>query len=319
MSVYSVSDLDKEFKKLWPKSKDIFIKKEENDCYLIKFQTQNEYEVVLKFRPWFLEGDLLALEPWNPQIPRSSVDLTKHLMWMRLYNMQPGFANPKIVYSIAEAMGKVKELDPPDCVVPKGKVQKALVLLDVRNPLRREFWVENVVGEKVWIRLFYEKQPFNLCGFCYTIDHKELECEIIVAYLLQQQRGYLSSTSILDPPSWTNPDSRVKSANQHAIIEQGNQNENEVNQPETSQNDEGRFMLPASTCMHAKNTKLSLLQFNVEVNKDSVSLNEQHKDNIIKNIPLDSTSLIIVVGCNSQGFVQVQIKNNIEHEKQSKR
>ncbi|XP_026383479.1 uncharacterized protein LOC113278978 [Papaver somniferum] len=164
--VFSVSDLEKEFKKLWPKCRDIYIKKEDNDCLLIKFHTHDDYEVVLKFRPWFLEGDLFILEPWNPQMPKSLVDLTKQLLWLRLYNMQPGFANQKIVYGIASAMGEVKELDPKDCIIPKGKVQKALVLLDVRNPLRRGIWMKNVAGEEVWIRLFYEKHPFNLCGLC---------------------------------------------------------------------------------------------------------------------------------------------------------
>ncbi|XP_026448614.1 uncharacterized protein LOC113348917 [Papaver somniferum] len=203
--VYTVVELDKELKKLWPKSKDIFIKKEGNEFWLIKFHTHDEYEVVLKFHPWFIEGDLLVLEPWNPKIPKSKVDLTKQLFWMRLYNMQPGFVTPDIVNGIAGAMGEVKELDPPDCIIPKGKVQKALVLIDVRDPLRRGFWMKNAAGEEKWIRLFYEKQPRNLCGYCYTIDHKEAECGIIANFLLQQQRGHLSTNSILDPPAWTNP------------------------------------------------------------------------------------------------------------------
>ncbi|XP_026438984.1 uncharacterized protein LOC113337536 [Papaver somniferum] len=181
---YSVSELDKELRKLWPKSKDIFIKREENDCFLVKFHTTEEYYIVIKFKPWFLEGDLFALEPWNPKIPKSLVDLTKVLLWIRLYNLQPGFAYPNIIRSIVSPMGDVKELDLPECIVAKGKVQKALVLLDVRDPLRRGFWVKNAADEDVWIRLFYEKQPFNLCGFCYTIDHKETECEIIASYLL---------------------------------------------------------------------------------------------------------------------------------------
>ncbi|XP_026383563.1 uncharacterized protein LOC113279065 [Papaver somniferum] len=159
---FTVGELDKQLKQLWSKSKDIFIEKEENETFLIKFQTSEEYEVILKFRPWFLDSDLLVPEPWNPKIPKSQVDITKQLFWLRLYNMQPGFANKDIMEGIVSAMGEVKELDPPDCIVPKGKLQKALVLIDVRDPLRRGFWIKNAAGEEVWIRLYYEKQPFKV-------------------------------------------------------------------------------------------------------------------------------------------------------------
>lgn len=60
------------------------------------------------------------------------------------------------------------------------------MLIDVRDPLRRGFWMKNAVNEEVWLRIFfYEKQPFNLCGYCYSIDHKEDECETIANFLLQ--------------------------------------------------------------------------------------------------------------------------------------
>ncbi|XP_026451939.1 uncharacterized protein LOC113352321 [Papaver somniferum] len=166
---FTVTELDKELKKLCDKSKDIFIKKEDDDSSMIKFYTQEEYEVVLKFRPWFIEGDLMALVPWDPSFPKSLMDLTKKLLWLRLYNMHPEFAYPPIVSGIASAMGEVKELDPKDCILPKGKVQKVLVLIDVRDPLRRGFWLKNAVDE---------------------------------------DRGYLPSNSLTDPPSWNNPDSR---------------------------------------------------------------------------------------------------------------
>lgn len=75
--------------------------------------------------------------------------------------MKPGFSNKNIVMEIASAMGEVRALYPPDCIVQKGKVQKALVLLDVRNPLCRGFWMKNAAGEDVWIRLYYEKATFQ--------------------------------------------------------------------------------------------------------------------------------------------------------------
>lgn len=105
---------------------------------MIKFYTNEEYDMVFKLRPWFLEEDLLVLEPWNPMIPRTKVDLTTQILWLRLYNMQPEFSNPPIVKSIA-SMGEVKELDPSGCIVPKGKVQKVKVLINDRDPLRRGF------------------------------------------------------------------------------------------------------------------------------------------------------------------------------------
>ncbi|XP_026428481.1 uncharacterized protein LOC113324375 [Papaver somniferum] len=141
--------------------------------------------------------------------------------------------------------------------------------------------MKNAAREEVWIRLFYEKQPFNLCGYCYTIDHKELECETIAAYLLQQQRGYLSSTSILDPPSWTNPYMRGNKAN--AIV------------------------FHHATSMHVEVPAVNPTQFMLEVSKDMVSLKEKSADNNMRSIPLSSFSPVTGVGRNEQANSGLQV------------
>lgn len=124
-------------------------------------------------------------------------------------------------------------------------------------------------------KIFYEKQPFNMYGFCYIIDHKEAECETIAAYLLQQQRGYLSSTVLLDPPSWTNPDNRGKRySNQQANVKQLVLNNNNDAQLEAVQREEGTMVIADYSCMHANNNILNMMHFNVEVSKDMVSLSE---------------------------------------------
>ncbi|XP_026417242.1 uncharacterized protein LOC113312720 [Papaver somniferum] len=305
---FSVSDLDKELKILWPKSKDIYIKKEEDESFLVKFQTQDEYDVVLKLRPWFLDGDLFVLVPWNPEIPKSLVDLTKQLFWLRLYNMQPGFATVNIVYSLSTVMGEVKELDPPDCVLPKGKIQRVSVVIDVRNPLPRGFWVTNAAGEEVWIRLYYEKQPFNLCNFCYTIDHNEADCSTIAADLLQQQRGHFSSTSIYDPPSWTNPDVRkTKAAKQRAL--EANQKAKGINNEDQSTNLDQHIVVTESDCMHG--IQQNPVHFIMEVSKDSVNLKEQHKDKMVRDIPLSSIPSETEDGGNAQGMLQTHALENL--------
>lgn len=63
--------------------------------------------MVFKLRPWFVEGDLLILEPRNPIIPKRKVDLTKQLLWLRLYKMQPEFAYPPVIKIISSAMVEV--------------------------------------------------------------------------------------------------------------------------------------------------------------------------------------------------------------------
>lgn len=106
---------------------------------MIDIYSQEEYDLVIKLRSWSVKVDLLAMEFWNPKIPKSKVDLTKPLLWLRIYNMKSYFDNPPTKKSTATAVGEVKDLDPRDCIVQKRKVQKAQVIIDVRDRLRMVF------------------------------------------------------------------------------------------------------------------------------------------------------------------------------------
>lgn len=54
------------------------------DHLILRFKVEMDYSMALKGGPWFVAGQLLAMESWEPDYVPSQRPIWKTIVWMRL-------------------------------------------------------------------------------------------------------------------------------------------------------------------------------------------------------------------------------------------
>lgn len=86
---------------------------------------------------------------------------TKESFWVQLHNLPLAYMNEDIGRQVGDTIGVVKDCDVQEDGFSWGKVFRMYMELDLHKPISWER-ILNLMGDKVWVPLTYEKLP-KLC------------------------------------------------------------------------------------------------------------------------------------------------------------
>ncbi|KAI9078410.1 hypothetical protein K1719_039629 [Acacia pycnantha] len=164
-------------RKAWNLPKGFDVIKINGNTFMFNFVKEEEYNRVLRGRPWSINGFLLNLMERSKYKTYEEFDFSRGPMWIQMHNVPMEALCLENTVTIG---GYVGEVMLAENLIYNGKYvhgcMRAKVLLDLKNPLAYGFWMDRPDGEKAWIPIRYEKLQ-NFCYKCGKIGHDNRNCK----------------------------------------------------------------------------------------------------------------------------------------------
>ncbi|KAF7814429.1 TMV resistance protein N-like [Senna tora] len=171
----------------WNLNEELSILEVKVNTFVFSFVNLDDYNKVLKGRPWTILGCLLNIRKLSSIRVLHEIDFSLAPFWVQFHDLPLGGLCMENVMRIGSSVGEVVVLENP---IVNGKIIRnfaiARVLVDVRKPLKAGFWVARPGLLKVWISM---KDPNGVVlkdgkplygAWLYTAPNKVWEEAVVV-------------------------------------------------------------------------------------------------------------------------------------------
>ena len=138
--------------------------------FLIRFDSRNSFEEVLKGGPWFIGEHFLSLRPWSPNFRASEASVSSIAAWVRLPELPVEYYHKEALLRIGSGLGPVLRVDVNTVTGTRGRFARICIQLDIKKPL-----AQTVKVGKVKLAVIYEGIGL-LCFLCGKIGHRKEWC-----------------------------------------------------------------------------------------------------------------------------------------------
>ncbi|KAI9110573.1 hypothetical protein K1719_018439 [Acacia pycnantha] len=149
----------------------------DKSTYLFRFIRQEDYNRVLKGRPWAIQGALLNLQYWDEFTILCEVSFEWCPFWVQFHGLPHAAFDGENVVKLGNEIGRTMLYESP-------RVQERLshtfirarVLINILEPLTSGFWVPRPQHDSIWVTVHYERLQ-NYCYDCGRIGHDTRTCK----------------------------------------------------------------------------------------------------------------------------------------------
>jgi hypothetical protein len=140
--------------------------------FMFKFSNRAHLDRILKQTTWNVNGYLLSLNPWSPQVSMGEVALNMSPFWIQIHGFP--LANLTLKNAVAIGKGLGSFIQAEDC---SGEAKtfrsylRVLVSINVQEPLNPGFLFSRADGEQFKIFFKYERLDIY-CSSCGRIGHE---------------------------------------------------------------------------------------------------------------------------------------------------
>ncbi|XVF07797.1 hypothetical protein REPUB_Repub06bG0170600 [Reevesia pubescens] len=107
-----------------------------HDFYLIKFQSGEDYNYVIKEGPWFIAGQFLTLRKCEPNFRASEAFFTSVAIWVRLPELPVEYFDLEILKKIGQSIGVLLRVDGHTLAGERGKYVRICVQAESSKSLQ---------------------------------------------------------------------------------------------------------------------------------------------------------------------------------------
>ncbi|KAK5833596.1 hypothetical protein PVK06_017446 [Gossypium arboreum] len=144
---------------LWGLTSNYKIVNLDNNYFLVKLGSQNDYNRVIMGGLWMVYGHYLVVQPWSRDFSTEQNFPSKIIAWIRLSGLYYRYYTKGLVRALASVNGNVVKVDYNTIDGTRGKFARVTVGEDISKPLMPFIGVE---GKKQTV--VYE----GLSSICYT-------------------------------------------------------------------------------------------------------------------------------------------------------
>ncbi|KAK4254228.1 hypothetical protein QN277_009635 [Acacia crassicarpa] len=174
--VYTKSATEVILRKAWNLQDGFDVIAISDNAFMFKFTASEEFDRVLRGRPWSINGSLLNLMERTKYKSFEEFDFSRCPVWIQLHNVPMEAMCLENAITIGGYVGEVVLAEDP---VYNGRLLRSFlrvrVVLDLRKPLSSGFWLPRPDGQQVWISIRFEKLQ-NFCYNCGKIGHENKSC-----------------------------------------------------------------------------------------------------------------------------------------------
>ncbi|KAI9126543.1 hypothetical protein K1719_002139 [Acacia pycnantha] len=96
---------------IWKPSGHIKLIDLNDDCFLVRFQEDLDYQNALLSGPWMIFGHYLTVQPWTPSFKPYEHVVNQDIGWVRLPKLPARYYHKSIIRSIGGVFGEVIRVD----------------------------------------------------------------------------------------------------------------------------------------------------------------------------------------------------------------
>ena len=142
--------------------------------------------------PWAVDGALLVLERWRPNLVIGNLQLNFISIWVQLHGLPLEYQYPELAEKMCQLMGIVERVDCEDKIPRNIRFMQVKVKIDPWLPVIVGFMLRLDDGSRIWIQCHYER-VHELCTRCGLIGHTRGQCthnmeEVELMLFRQRQR-----------------------------------------------------------------------------------------------------------------------------------
>lgn len=163
---------------VWRPVKGISIREVTPGVFLFQFYHVMDMERIMKGGPWTFDNHLLVLGRMQLGVPLQQIPLFHTEFWVQAHNLPVGFMTEAVGRLLANYIGTFVDYDPANNACVWREYMRLRVLIDVRQPLKKERKVRLAGGEWSIVKFRYEKLS-TFCFVCGCIGHTEQFCEVL--------------------------------------------------------------------------------------------------------------------------------------------
>ncbi|CAI0400331.1 unnamed protein product [Linum tenue] len=127
---------------LWARNGEIQISDMNNDCFLVKFRSQKDYEGATMGGPWLLGDTYLTVHRWLKGFNPWKTVVKSTMVWAQLPELPIEFINKEAVMKIGAWLGKPVRVDRATELGARGKYARVCIEVDLTQPLIWKFKIE---------------------------------------------------------------------------------------------------------------------------------------------------------------------------------
>ncbi|XP_050217263.1 uncharacterized protein LOC126668090 [Mercurialis annua] len=142
----------------------------DNNFFLVRFYSMDDYINAVSGGPWVLFGHYLTVQPWSPSFSSDNTNATAVTAWVRFPGLPFQYYHNHILKAIAKTIGNVIRIDYNTEAKERGKFARIAINLDLTKPL-----ISTIVIDGRSQRVEYEGLPI-ICFECGRYGHRETYC-----------------------------------------------------------------------------------------------------------------------------------------------
>ncbi|KAK4254135.1 hypothetical protein QN277_009558 [Acacia crassicarpa] len=155
----------------------------DKNAFLFRFTRQEDFNHVLKGRPWSIQGALLNIQAWDDYMVFQEVSFDWCPFWIQFHGLPHVAFNNENAIIMGNVVGRVMMYESP---TTQGRLSrtfiKARVLVNILNPLIPGFWVPRPHRDSIWVTVQYERLQ-NYYYDCGRIGHEARNCKSLPEHL----------------------------------------------------------------------------------------------------------------------------------------
>uniref|UniRef100_A0A2N9H633 CCHC-type domain-containing protein n=1 Tax=Fagus sylvatica TaxID=28930 RepID=A0A2N9H633_FAGSY len=137
-----------------------------------RFESNNDFESILKGGPWFIGDHFLSIRPWVPDFKPSEASVSSIAVWIRLPELPVEYYDKGPLLLIGGSIGPVLRVDYNTATGSRGRFARICIQIDLEKPLIRMLRLGKIRQVVVY-------EGINaLCFTCGIIGHKKEACPI---------------------------------------------------------------------------------------------------------------------------------------------
>ena len=161
----------------WKMGFDLRIVEVGNNVLQFKFSLMYQLEWVEKGGPWNFVNNLLLLCRWRHGLSIANITFSHFPCWVQIWGLPFKHITEEAGKDIGCKLGRVIEVEKRSLQVDHAKFLRVRVDLPIEKPLRREGYITNTDGDRVWVTFRYERLP-TFCYACGKLGHDGKHCSL---------------------------------------------------------------------------------------------------------------------------------------------
>ena len=149
----------------------------QGNFYIIHCEYPSDQEYILQEGPWSVDGALLVVKRWTPNLTLSQTHLTSVTLWVQIHNLPLNYHDIELAHFIGNLLVEFVSIDWQPTFPRNIHFLRIRVKLDPWLPLISGFILKKDDGQYTWVECRYER-VFKICKRCGIIGHARSQCHM---------------------------------------------------------------------------------------------------------------------------------------------